>query len=170
MTGLSRDNSLHNPAVSTTATTLGSVPNGTSNLGIGDGDGDGFDDGLRYKNHEIPLHFKPLPSELSASHHPPSSPGFGINWDQAQKALDDFTLIFTAHFPFIILDHDITARRLSVEKPLLFRAILMIAIDFTTAKCRAIQRSIDAWIGQHLLVMEEQSLGTLQGLIVYITW
>lgn len=149
--GLLRDNSLLGPAVSV-ATMSGPVPSS------------------REKNHEIPLHLKPLQPELSTSHRPPSNPGFGISWDQAQKALDDFTLIFTAHFPFIILDHDITAQRLSVEKPLLFRAILMIAIDFTTSKCREIQRSIDAWIGQHLLVMEEQSLDTLQGLIVYITW
>ncbi|KAF2973060.1 hypothetical protein GQX73_g614 [Xylaria multiplex] len=117
-------------------------------------------------HYNIPHHPK-LPSSTP---HPLSSPGFGIPWDQAERAIDDFTSIFTAHFPFIILDHDITARRLFVEKPLLFRAILMIAIDFTSAKSREIRRSIDAWIGQHLLVMEEQDIGALQGLIAYIAW
>ncbi|KAI0535403.1 hypothetical protein GGR58DRAFT_479188 [Xylaria digitata] len=117
-------------------------------------------------HYNIPHH----PKSQSSIPHPPSSPGFGIPWDQAEKAIDDFTSIFTAHFPFIILDHDVTACRLFVEKPLLFRAILMIAIDFTSPKSREIRRSIDAWIGQHLLVMEEKNLGALQGLIVYIAW
>ncbi|TGJ79597.1 hypothetical protein E0Z10_g9163 [Xylaria hypoxylon] len=116
--------------------------------------------------YNIPHHSK----SKSSIPHLPSSPGFGISWDQAEKAIDDFTTIFTAHLPFVILDHDITARRLFVEKPLLFRAILMIAIDFTFAKSHEIRRSIDTWIGQHILAMEEQNLGALQGLIVYIAW
>ncbi|KAI0438123.1 hypothetical protein F4803DRAFT_536016 [Xylaria telfairii] len=118
-----------------------------------------------HKHYSVPSHTK-----SSFPHYLPSSPGFGITWDQAEKAIQDFALMFTAHFPFMILDHDITARRLFMEKPLLFRAILMIGIDFTVSKSREIRRSIDAWIGQHLLVMEEQSLGALQGLLVYIIW
>ncbi|KAI0107248.1 hypothetical protein GGR51DRAFT_516820 [Nemania sp. FL0031] len=118
----------------------------------------------------IPYHSKPLPSGSATSPHLPSSPGFGVSWEQAQTAVNDFVMIFTAHFPFITLDPDVTAQQLFIEKPLLFRAILMIAIDFTPSKRREIRRSVDAWIGQHLLVMEEQSLGTLQGLIVYIAW
>ncbi|KAI0434473.1 hypothetical protein F5Y09DRAFT_296351 [Xylaria sp. FL1042] len=125
---------------------------------------------LRQKQYNIPHHPKSLPSQPSATNHSLSSPGFGISWDQAEKAVEDFTTIFTAHLPFIILDHDITARRLSTEKPLLFRAILMIAIDLTSAKSCEIRKSIDAWVGQHLLVMEEQDIGALQGLMVYIFW
>ncbi|GAP92863.2 putative fungal transcriptional regulatory protein [Rosellinia necatrix] len=119
---------------------------------------------------DLPCKRGPLEPGASASHHLPSGPGFGVTWDQAQKAIDDFTLIFTAHFPFIILDHDVTPNRLFAEKPLLFQAILMIAIDLTSSKSREVQRSIDAWIGQHLLVMQEQNIGILQGLIVYIAW
>ncbi|KAI1820186.1 hypothetical protein F4861DRAFT_79841 [Xylaria intraflava] len=118
----------------------------------------------------IPPHSGPLLPESPALSDIPPGPGFGISWDQARKAVDDFTLIFTAHFPFIILDHDITPSRLSVEKPLLFQTILMIAIDFTPAKSREIKRSVDDWIGKHLLAMEEQSLDILQGLLVYISW
>ncbi|KAI0965485.1 hypothetical protein F4678DRAFT_452728 [Xylaria arbuscula] len=113
---------------------------------------------------------KSLPSQSAIPYHHPPGPGFGIPWDQAEKSVEEFTNLNTAHLPFIILDHDITARRLFIEKPLLFRAILMITNDFTTAKSREIQRSIDAWIGQHLLVMGEQNIGILQGLIVYIFW
>ena len=84
--------------------------------------------------------------------------------------MEKFTTIFSAHFPFIILEHDVTAHRLFVEKPLLFRAILMTTVHLTLAKRREIRRSVDAWIGQHLLVMNEPSLGALQGLIVYMAW
>ncbi|KAJ8124780.1 hypothetical protein O1611_g8859 [Lasiodiplodia mahajangana] len=114
------------------------------------------------EQYNIPYHSKSLPLGPSIASHLSSSPGFGVSWDQAQKAVNDFVMIFTAHFPFIILDHDVTAQTLFLEKPLLFRTILMIAIDFTPSKSREIRRSVDAWIGQHLLVMEEQSLGALQ--------
>jgi hypothetical protein len=134
------------------------------------GAGAGSDNRPLHKLYSVPYHSKPVPLQLSATSHSPSSPGFGITWDEAEHAIEDFTSIFTAHFPFIILDHDITARRLIVEKPLLFLAILMITVDFTTAKSLEIRTSIDAWIGQHLLVMEDQSLGALQGLIVYCAW
>ncbi|KAI0201993.1 hypothetical protein F4808DRAFT_423155 [Astrocystis sublimbata] len=97
-------------------------------------------------------------------------PGFGINWDQAEEAVQNFSLLVISQFPFVILDHDITARRLSLKKPLLFRAILMIGLDLTVTKSREIQKSIDAWIGHYLLAMEEQTLGALQGLLVYIIW
>lgn len=125
---------------------------------------------LQQSPYSIPRQSTSLSSGSSATSDLPLSPGFGITWDQAERALLDFTLIYTAHFPFIILDHDITARRLFVEKPLLFRAILMIAIDITSSKSREIRRSVDAWIGQHLMVMEEQSMASLQGLIVHIAW
>ncbi|KAI1812452.1 hypothetical protein GGS20DRAFT_587450 [Poronia punctata] len=108
---------------------------------------------------------KSLPSSSTAS-----GPGFGISWLEADRAVEEFTTIFTAHFPFIIPEHDVTARRLFVDKPLLFRTILMTSIHFTLAKKRGIRRSVDAWIGQHLLVMDEKSLGVLQGLIVYVAW
>ncbi|KAI1176559.1 hypothetical protein F4777DRAFT_597558 [Nemania sp. FL0916] len=138
--------------------------NGTSNNGRTVGSQDGSE------QYDIAYHSRPLPSRVTTSSALPLGPGFGINWDQAERAVGEFTTIFTAHFPFIILDHDITARQLFVEKPLLFRAILMISMDFSCAKSLEIRRSVDAWIGQHLLVMEQQSIGTLQGLIVYIAW
>ncbi|KAI1434333.1 hypothetical protein GGR50DRAFT_704424 [Xylaria sp. CBS 124048] len=113
---------------------------------------------------------RPSPSASPALSDGQTGPGFGITWDQAQKAVDDFAMIFTAHFPFLILDHDITASQLFVEKPLLLQVILMIAIDLSPAKSCEIKRSVDKWIGEHLLAVEEPSLSILQGLIVYISW
>ncbi|KAK5632263.1 hypothetical protein RRF57_007978 [Xylaria bambusicola] len=132
-------------------------PNGASNAGpVASGSS------LQQRNYNIPHHPRSLPLKSSNPSHPPPSPGFGISWEQAEKAVAEFISFFTAHFPFVILDHDITARRLCTEKPLLFRVILMIAIDFTASKSREIRRSVDAWIGQHMLVMEEQDVGVLQ--------
>ncbi|KAI0509389.1 hypothetical protein F5B22DRAFT_616878 [Xylaria bambusicola] len=125
---------------------------------------------LEQRAYNIPFHPRSLPLKSSNPNHPPPSPGFGISWEQAEKALVEFTNLFKAHFPFVILEHDITARRLCTEKPLLFRVILMIATDFTASKSRELRRSVDAWIGQHMLVMEEQDIGVLQGLLVYILW
>ncbi|CAJ2503142.1 Uu.00g105360.m01.CDS01 [Anthostomella pinea] len=47
---------------------------------------------------------------------------------------------------------------------------MLVAIRLTTAKQKEIRRSINAWIGQHLLVKEEADIGTLQGLLVFIAW
>ncbi|KAI8633906.1 hypothetical protein F5Y19DRAFT_462142 [Xylariaceae sp. FL1651] len=141
----------------------GIEPNVVPAIGSGHVRSQGQDNG-------IPYHSKPPSLKSSTTSLLPPSPGFGITWDQAEQAIVDFTIIFTAHFPFIILEHNITARRLFVRKPLLFRAIMLIAIDFTSAKTREIKRSINAWIGQHLMVKGSQDIGALQGLIVYITW
>ncbi|KAI1773408.1 hypothetical protein F4818DRAFT_108680 [Hypoxylon cercidicola] len=100
----------------------------------------------------------------------PPQPGFGITWGQAEQAVSDFRLKFTPFFPFVALDPDATAQELLSRKPLLFRAIMLAAAQLTLAKQREIKRSMLAYIGQHLLVMEERDLGLLQGLLVFIAW
>lgn len=110
---------------------------------------------------------QPLPS-LSTSK--PPQPGFGITWGQAEQAVLDFRVKFTPFFPFVALDPDVTAQELLSKKPLLFRAIMLAAAQLTLAKQREIKRSMLAYIGQHLLVMEERDLGLLQGLLVFIAW
>ncbi|XXH03354.1 hypothetical protein Hte_009752 [Hypoxylon texense] len=100
----------------------------------------------------------------------PPQPGFGITWPQAEQAVSDFRIKFTPFFPFVALDPDATAQELLARKPLLFRAIMLVAAQLTLAKQREIKRSMLAYIGQHLLVMEERDLGLLQGLLVFIAW
>lgn len=100
----------------------------------------------------------------------PSQPGFGITWGQAEQAVADFRVKFTPFFPFVVLDPDVSAREILLKKPLLFRAIMLAAAQLTLAKQREIKRSMLAYIGQHLLVMEERDLGLLQGLLVFIAW
>ncbi|KAI0143104.1 hypothetical protein GGR57DRAFT_369355 [Xylariaceae sp. FL1272] len=100
----------------------------------------------------------------------PPSPGFSLTWSQADEAIAKFNTHLTAHCPFVLLSDDMTARQLFRDKPLLFRAILLAGTDLTVSKRREIRRSINAWIGQHLLVLDEGDVGVLQGLIVYIAW
>ncbi|OTB16481.1 hypothetical protein K445DRAFT_316754 [Daldinia sp. EC12] len=99
-----------------------------------------------------------------------SQPGFGLTWDQAEQALSDFKIKFTPYFPFVVLDPDVTAREILAQKPLLFRAIMLVACHLTLAKQSEIRKSILAYVGQHVLVMEERDLGILQGLLVFIAW
>ncbi|KAI0853098.1 hypothetical protein F5Y00DRAFT_225415 [Daldinia vernicosa] len=97
-------------------------------------------------------------------------PGFGLTWDQAEHAVSDFKIKFTPFFPFVVLDPDVTAPEILAKKPLLFRAIMLVAGRLTLAKQSEIRKSILAYVGQHVLVMEERDLGILQGLLVFIAW
>ncbi|KAI1501431.1 hypothetical protein F5X99DRAFT_382449 [Biscogniauxia marginata] len=116
------------------------------------------------------LEKRPQSSLFAATGNAPSGPGFGINWNQAEEALSDYKSGFMPQFPFVALDPDISAHQVFSEKPLLFRVIMLVAARLTLAKQREIKRSIDAYIGQHMLVMKEQDIGMLQGLIAYIAW
>ncbi|KAI0108235.1 hypothetical protein F4814DRAFT_427279 [Daldinia grandis] len=99
-----------------------------------------------------------------------TQPGFGLTWDQAEHAVSNFKVKFTPFFPFVVLDPDVTAQEILVKKPLLFRAIMLVASHLTLAKQSEIRKSILAYVGQHVLVMEERDLGILQGLLVFIAW
>ncbi|KAF3058136.1 putative fungal transcriptional regulatory protein [Daldinia childiae] len=99
-----------------------------------------------------------------------SQPGFGLTWDQAEHAVSNFKVKFTPFFPFVVLDPDVTAQEILAKKPLLFRAIMLVASNLTLAKQGEIRKSILAYVGQHVLVMEERDLGILQGLLVFIAW
>ncbi|KAI0842461.1 hypothetical protein F5Y06DRAFT_284609 [Hypoxylon sp. FL0890] len=100
----------------------------------------------------------------------PSQPGFGLTWSQAEQAVYDFRTKFTPFFPFVVLDPDVSAQTILSKKPLLFRAIMLVAAQLNLAKQREITRSILAYIGHRILLLEERGLGLLQGLMVFIAW
>ncbi|KAI0016186.1 hypothetical protein F4780DRAFT_798565 [Xylariomycetidae sp. FL0641] len=100
----------------------------------------------------------------------PVVPGFGLTWGQADQALEAFKTKYSPSFPFVTLEPELSATQLFQGKPLLFRAIMLCAANLGIAKQREIKRSINAWIGQHVLVQNEQSIGVLQGLLAYIAW
>ncbi|KAI0601380.1 hypothetical protein F4775DRAFT_582245 [Biscogniauxia sp. FL1348] len=116
------------------------------------------------------LRRNPRPPVLGVTGNAQSNPGFGISWAQAEQAVSRFKSGYIPHFPFVALDPDITAQQLLRDKPLLFRVILLAAGRLTLAKQRELRRSINAYIGQHVLVLEERDIGLLQGLITFIAW
>lgn len=64
----------------------------------------------------------------------------------------------------------VTARDVFLAKPFLFRVILLVAARVAVPKQRELRRSVSAYVGQHLVVLEERNLDLLQGLLVYIAW
>ncbi|KAI0144220.1 hypothetical protein F4776DRAFT_611269 [Hypoxylon sp. NC0597] len=100
----------------------------------------------------------------------PSQPGFGLTWSQAEQAVYDFRTKFMPFFPFVVLDPDVSAQSILAKKPLLFRSIMLVAAQLTLAKQREITKSILAYVGHRLLMLEERDLGLLQGLLVFIAW
>jgi hypothetical protein len=98
------------------------------------------------------------------------APVYGIPWDQAQSILNEFRLKFTPNFPFVVANPIISAEDLLRTKPFLFRAVMLAAAPFPEPRLRRIKRNVLAYVGQHLLVEEEQSLDLLQGMLVVIAW
>ncbi|KAK7754870.1 hypothetical protein SLS62_003184 [Diatrype stigma] len=107
---------------------------------------------------------------ISSSSRVPARPGFGLTWEQAEQAVSDYRIRLTPHFPFVPLDPDATARDVFLSRPFLFRVILLVAARVAVPKQCELKRSVSAYVGQHLVVMEERSLDLLQGLLVYIAW
>ncbi|KAI2466671.1 hypothetical protein F4781DRAFT_423896 [Annulohypoxylon bovei var. microspora] len=99
-----------------------------------------------------------------------SMPGFGLTWGQAEQAVSHFKMKFIPIFPFVVLDPDVSAEEILSKKPFLFRVIMLVAAQLTLAKQNEIRKSVLAYVGQHMLVMEERDLGLLQGLLVYVAW
>ncbi|KAI0881665.1 uncharacterized protein GGS22DRAFT_54773 [Annulohypoxylon maeteangense] len=100
----------------------------------------------------------------------PLQPGFGLTWGQAEQAVSHFKLKFMPIFPFVVIEPEVSVHEILSKKPFLFRVIMLIAAQLTLAKQKEIRRSVLAYIGQHMLVMEERDMGLLQGLLVYIAW
>ncbi|KAI1875337.1 hypothetical protein JX265_004395 [Neoarthrinium moseri] len=110
------------------------------------------------------------PIGVSYAHDVPSGPGFGLTWSQASQALALFKVKMMPEFPFVVLERDVFAEQLCYESPLLFRSIMLAAAPVTLAQRKEMKRSISAYIGQRIIVLEERDLDLLQGLLVFIAW
>lgn len=63
-----------------------------------------------------------------------------------------------------------TAKQMYVEKPFLFRVIMLAAAPLPIPRVIKIKRNVLAYLGQHMLVEEERQLDLLQGLLICISW
>ncbi|KAH8671233.1 hypothetical protein BX600DRAFT_509921 [Xylariales sp. PMI_506] len=124
----------------------------------------------QFGNQPFSLPHTPSYPRTGALSYSPTGPGFGLTWSQAEQAISDFKIKYVPEFPFVTLGHDVFAEQLYLEKPLLFRVVMLVAAPITLEKQRDIKRSVSSYIGRHMLVLEERNLDLLQGLLVFIAW
>jgi hypothetical protein len=89
---------------------------------------------------------------------------------QADAYLDRFRSRIIPNFPFVPIGADCTARKLRVEKPALFRSIIMAASYHDTHQLLLIGEYLLGFFIDMILVRVEKSLDVLQGLMVYIAF
>ena len=85
-------------------------------------------------------------------------------------ALDEFRINFKPNFPFVTVPLVTSAQELQQKKPFLFRVVMFVASIVPTSRKTAMKRSLMAYLGQHLLVLEERDIDLLEGLLVLIAW
>ncbi|KAK1594147.1 uncharacterized protein LY79DRAFT_549995 [Colletotrichum navitas] len=97
-------------------------------------------------------------------------PGFSISATKAEEYLDIYRTRLVPNFPFVPVRHDMTAMELHDTKRFLFWCIMQ-AVASQTA---AVQKTVDDWVrrhaAMHVVVLGEQSIELIQGLLVYVAW
>lgn len=101
---------------------------------------------------------------------PPRGPIYGLTWSQSDRILSLFRERYIRNFPFLVLDDHITANQLYIDKPFLFRVIMLAAAPLPIPRIIKMKRNVLAYLGQHMLVEEERQLDLLQGLLICISW
>ncbi|KAK1985483.1 hypothetical protein LZ30DRAFT_809594 [Colletotrichum cereale] len=97
-------------------------------------------------------------------------PDFSLSAKKAEEYLDIYRTRLVPNFPFVPIRHDITATDLYDEKRFLFWCIMQAVVPQTAA----VQKAVDDWVrryaAMHVVVLGEQSIELLQGLLVYVAW
>jgi hypothetical protein len=73
-------------------------------------------------------------------------------------------------FAFVPVAQDTNAEHLFATRPFLTRAIMLAAAPLPLPTLRTMRLEIMGYLSQHLLVANEVSLDTVQGLLVLIAW
>lgn len=121
-------------------------------------------------NHPCEYQRQPLPPRGTASSGSQPGPIYGLTWQQSDRILALFRDRFIQNFPFLVLDDRMTAKQMYVEKPFLFRVIMLAAAPLPIPRVVKMKRNVLAYLGQHMLVEEERQLDLLQGLLICISW
>ncbi|KAK2057395.1 hypothetical protein LY76DRAFT_617213 [Colletotrichum caudatum] len=97
-------------------------------------------------------------------------PGFSLSLTKAEEYLDIYRTQMVPNFPFVPVQHDITATELHDTKRFLFWCIMQAVVPQTAA----VQKAVDDWVrrhaAMHVIVLAEQSIELLQGLLIYVAW
>lgn len=100
----------------------------------------------------------------------PDQPPYGLTWAQANLILSTYTTSYLPFFPFIPVNNA-TAQTLHATRPLLLRAVLLVAAPFPSPRSTAaVQRDVLALIAQRLLVDDARGLDVLQALLLVVAW
>ncbi|KAK2000476.1 hypothetical protein LX36DRAFT_572244 [Colletotrichum falcatum] len=97
-------------------------------------------------------------------------PGFSLSATEAEEYLDVYRTRLVPNFPFVPVRHDVTAAELHDTKRFLFWCIMQAVVPQTAA----VQKAVDDWVrrhaAMHVIVLGEQSIEILQGLLIYTAW
>ncbi|KAL0942158.1 tRNA processing endoribonuclease [Colletotrichum truncatum] len=98
------------------------------------------------------------------------TPPFGLTWTQATFILNEFRTFFTPNFPFVIIDGETTPQNLLRDKPLLFRAVMLVAAPLPYSRTTEMKSEVMAYLGHRMLLEEEETLDILQGILIIVMW
>ena len=73
------------------------------------------------------------------------------------------------YFPFIFVQHSITAYDLRCERPFLWLCIMSIASK-SSAQQKALQEEIKITMGREILVEGRNNIDLLLGVLVFVAW
>ena len=121
-------------------------------------------------SHDSSMHPGPEPALPVRPGPAPSTPGYGLNWDQADLALAEYQVKFMPQFPFVVIDPEVEAKQLFTTSPFVFRVIMLVASRVSHQRKMTMKRNVLAYLGQNLLVNEKRELDLLQGLLIFIAW
>ncbi|PTU21624.1 hypothetical protein P175DRAFT_0193252 [Aspergillus ochraceoroseus IBT 24754] len=119
------------------------------------------------------------PAEGSGSRFPGQSPGLSISsWDkqalpsdeEAKELVMSFQAEMAPYFPFVVVPADVSVSELRQTKPFLFRTIGMVASLGDAHRQLELERIVQEYICNSIILRGEKSLDLLQGLLVYLSW
>ncbi|KEY69971.1 hypothetical protein S7711_03989 [Stachybotrys chartarum IBT 7711] len=113
------------------------------------------------------VHVLPRASQTAPTT-PSADPPLGLSWQQANRILHLYRGRRMSFFAFVPVAQDTNAEHLFATRPFLTRAIMLAAAPLPLPTLRTMRLEIMGYLSQHLLVANEVSLDTVQGLLVLI--
>ena len=92
------------------------------------------------------------------------------NDQEAEILLLEFKTNMTEQFPFVVIAPDSTSQSLQLEKPLLWKAIMVAASHEKFDRQLALGSKLMEDLTTRLLLRVERSLDLLQALLIFIAW
>jgi hypothetical protein len=118
----------------------------------------------------LPLVVPPQPSASMPCLHDRLSDSRQLSQVHDSRRLDVFRDQFAPHFPFITIPDCISPEELRIQKPWLYRTILMVAAQEERTRQQELGKQIVSEMACAMLLRGEKSLDLLQSLTVCNLW